>query len=437
MEENQIKKIKEHVEKINIIDTHEHLPPEAERLMKNDDVFSLFFSHYASSDLLSAGMTKEDLHKIRNPEIPIQDRWEKFEPWWELISNTGYAKALKIAAKDLYGLDDLTEDTYIELSKRIVERNKKGIYHWILKERAGIEVSINDTLYYDVDRTLFAPVRRFNEFLYLRDRKSLEALGNQVGGSIHTFQKLLKALESEFKRTEGKIIGVKIGLAYSRSIRFEKISFAEAEKVFNRIYNIGNFRFNEIPRGYEPDPLETEEYQLLQDYLIHKIIQEAINRQLPIQIHTGLQEGNENILKNSHPEHLTNLFMEYKEAKFDIFHGSWPYTGELAALAKNFPNVYIDMSWMHIISPSNSRTALNHWLDEVPANKIMGFGGDYLFPEGAYGHSVIARENIAKVLSKKVQEGEYSIEQAKKYSNWLLRENPIRLFFPRYKSNVK
>jgi predicted TIM-barrel fold metal-dependent hydrolase len=126
--------------------------------------------------------------------------------------------------------------------------------------------------------------------------------------------------------------------------------------------------------------------------------------------------------------------MEYKEAKFDIFHGSWPYTGELAAIAKNFPNVYIDMSWMHIISPSRARTALNHWLDEVPSNKIMGFGGDYLFPEGAYGHSVIARDNLIKVLSQKVQEGDYSLEQAKKYSNWLLRENPLRLFFPGYTS---
>lgn len=431
MEKNQNSLIKEHVDNISIIDTHEHLPPESERLAKNDDVLSLFFSHYASSDLRSAGMKEEELNSIRNPEIPIEDRWELFEPWWEMISNTGYAKALEIAVRDIYGVEGITQDTYIELSSKIRERNKKGLYQWILKEHAGIEISINDTPHFDVDRTLFAPVRRFSEFLYVRDRKDLEVLGKQVGGSIHSFKKMLKALESEFKRTDGKIVGIKIGLAYTRQIKFEKTSFADAEKVFNQIYRIGNFKFNEIPRGYNPDPLDTDEYQIMQDYLVHKIIQEAINRQLPIQIHTGLQEGNENILKNSHPEHLTNLFMEYKEAKFDIFHGGWPYTGELAALAKNFPNVYIDMSWMHIISPSRSRTALNHWLDEVPANKIMGFGGDYLFPEGAYGHSVIARNNITKVLSQKVHDGEHSLDQAKKYSNWLLKENPLKLFFPK------
>lgn len=86
------------------------------------------------------------------------------------------------------------------------------------------------------------------------------------------------------------------------------------------------------------------------------------------------------------------------------------------------------MCWMHIISPSRARSALSDWLDEVPANKIMGFGGDYLFVEGAYGHSVIARQNIAMVLASKVDEGFYSLDQAKKYARWLLRENAENLF---------
>jgi predicted TIM-barrel fold metal-dependent hydrolase len=161
------------------------------------------------------------------------------------------------------------------------------------------------------------------------------------------------------------------------------------------------------------------------------MIGEAERRRLPIQIHTGLQEGNENVVSHSNPELLINLFMEYKDARFDIFHGAWPYWEELGAIAKNFPNVYIDMCWMHIISPARSRSALSDWLDEVPANKIMGFGGDYIFVEGAYGHSVIARENVAKVLASKVDEGTYSMEQAKKYASWILRENPMRLFFPK------
>ena len=88
------------------------------------------------------------------------------------------------------------------------------------------------------------------------------------------------------------------------------------------------------------------------------------------------------------------------------------------------------MCWMHIISPSRSQTALSDWLDEVPANKIFGFGGDYHFVEGVYGHSVIARENIARVLANKVDNCDYKLEQAKTYASWLLRDNAVKLFFP-------
>jgi hypothetical protein len=59
----------------------------------------------------------------------------------------------------------------------------------------------------------------------------------------------------------------------------------------------------------------------------------------------------------------------------------------------------------------------------------MGFGGDYAFIEGVYGHAVIAKENIARVLASKVEDGTYSLDEAKKYAGWLLWDNPMRLFF--------
>ena len=411
--------LEQFIDGIKIVDTHEHLSQEPERLTQKVDLLATFFPHYASSDLRSAGMSEEDLVRIRNPETSLDERWLIFEPWWEKIRNTGYARSLEIAARDLYEVDGISAVTYQELSDKIKQRNKKGLYDWVLKKSSGIDVSVNDSIVYDVDKTFFRPVRRFSEFLYIRDRKGLETLGKQVGGSIHTFRKMEKALESEFMKTDGKIVGIKIGLAYTRPIHFEKTSFADAEKVFNQLYKIGSFKFNETPRGYTTDPLDTDEYQLMQDYLVHKIIQEATKRNLPIQIHTGLQEGNENIVSNSHPGLLTNLFMEYKDTRFDVFHGGWPYSDDLGAIAKNFPNVYIDMCWMHIISPSRSQTALSHWLDEVPANKILGFGGDYLFVEGVYGHSVIARRNITEVLASKVSDGIYTLEEAKKYAQWI------------------
>ncbi len=435
-DDSQYEELRQFVAGIRLIDTHEHLPQESERMEQKVDLLATFFAHYASSDLRAAGMSEEDLLTIRNPEIQLDKRWSLFEPWWEKIRNTGYARCLDIVARDLYDVDGINAGTYQELSEKIRNKNQKGLYDWVLKKSSGIDVSINDYLTdptdYNVDTAFFRPVGQFSQFLYVGDRNTLEELGRQVGGSIHTFKEMVSALESEFDRAQGKIVGVKISLAYTRPIYFEKISFSEAEKAFNEIFKKTKFSVYETPEILKviPESIDSDSLQVMQDYLVHTIIREAMRRKLPIQIHTGLHEGNENVLSNSNPELLTNLFMEYQEAQFDVFHGGWPYCDELGALAKNFSNVYIDMCWMHIISPSRSQTALSQWLDEVPANKILGFGGDYLFVEGVYGHSVIARENVAKVLASRVNDGIYSLDQAKRYAQWLLRDNALKLFFP-------
>jgi predicted TIM-barrel fold metal-dependent hydrolase len=434
MERDSYSEIRRHIEKIRVIDTHEHLPPEEERVNEEVDVLATFYQYYASADLISAGMPEDEFVKIWDTSMSLGERWELFEPWWERTRNTGYARALETAARGLYGVDGISRDTYEVLSKKIRERNKKGLYAWVLKEKSGIDVSILDTGVYDVDRSLFTPVLEFNEVLRARDRTSVEALGRSMGGPIHTLNDLCNAVRARFDRLQDSVVGVKIPTAYNRPLLFEKTSFSEAEEAFNEIYRMRLFKRLEVPpKGDKRVPADVGAEKLLplQDYLVHLIVQEAERRRLPIQIHTGLQEGNENIVTHSKPTHLVNLFMEYRDARFDIFHGGWPYSSELGALAKNFPNVYIDMCWMHIISDTRARSALSEWLDEVPANKIMGFGGDYAFIEGVYGHAVIAKENITRVLSSKVDDGAYSLDKAKKYAGWLLRDNPMRLFFPK------
>ena len=433
---NSYNDIRKHVDSIRLIDTHEHLPPESERVNKVVDVLSQFYLHYTSSDLISAGMSMEDLIYIKDTKIPLDYRWAVFEPWWEKIKNTGYSRCMEIAARDLYGVDGINSETYKQLSRKMMDRNREGLYKWVLKEKAGIDICILDTLTHDyqVDSDLFVPVLRVSEYASPMNKKDLELLGKQFGNPIHNLGDYINLVKGRFDALEGKVAAVKIALAYNRSLHFEKRTYSEAEESLNKMFKTKGFhRVPIADTEYSETILDgpgKEELLPLQDYLVHLTIQEASRRGLPIQIHTGLHEGNQNIVSNSNPELLVNLFLEYGDAKFDIFHGSWPYSNRLSALAKNFQNVYIDMCWMHIISPSRAMSALDEWLDEVPVNKIMGFGGDYLCVEGSYGHSVMARENVAKVLSRKVDDGIYDIDEAKKYATWILRDNPKNLFFP-------
>jgi len=426
MKDSSPRIIREAVDKVRLIDTHEHMPQEKERTARDIDLFETILTHYASSDLVSSGMSPEELQEVRDARLPLKGRFEKFKPFWERIQNTGYARAINIAARDLYSVDGIGEDTYNELALRMKEANKKGIYKWILKERAGIDVSILDgfTSLEEVDGEYFAPVMRFDDFVMARERKDVEALGRECRRPIHSFPDLVQALEYKFERASKTVVGIKIALAYMRSLRFDKASEREAEEVFVNIYNQELLKADWTPEG-----ISLREARPYQDFVVHKLIQLARGKGLPVQIHTGLQEGNENIITNSNPTLLINLFREYKDVKFDLFHGSYPYAGELATLAKNFQNVYIDMCWLHVISPHGARQALAEWLDTVPWNKVFGFGGDYAFAEGAYGHSVIARENIARVLTEKVEEGSFTEGQAVNLSQKLLRDNAHEFFF--------
>jgi len=161
--------------------------------------------------------------------------------------------------------------------------------------------------------------------------------------------------------------------------------------------------------------------------MMHALLRLMDQRGLTMQVHSGIQEGNGNVIADSNPVNLTNCFLEYENVIFDIFHMGYPYTQELSNLAKNFRNVNIDMCWGHIISPEAARRALNEWLDAVPANKIIAFGGDYCFVDGVYGHQRLARDNVALVLASKVADGTFDLERAQQIAQWLFVDNPIRI----------
>lgn len=433
-------RIAEEVNAIPIVDTHEHLLSEGERSRAAVD-FSYLLPHYASSDLISSGMSPALLEAVRLPIRPVlversarmrrprpypapartdmslAERWDAIEPYWERIRHTTYGTCLRIAARDLLGVPDISRESYRRLSDAIAASNRPGWYAHVLKEKARIILSIQDDGRAAVDRTFFAPVVRLEHFAAARTRDELAALEAESGVAIRSLDDLRRAMHAVLQGylAEGAV-GIKISLAYRRIIRFEKVAKADAERLFNRI------------PAHLGEGLSWEEARPLQDYIVHQIIRAAIEHDLPIQIHTGLQEGNENILTNSNPMHLVNLFMEYREARFDLFHGGYPYTGEALALGKNFPNVYLDLCWLHLISPTAGVRTLHEAVETVPANKIFAFGGDFIIPEGAYGHSVLARRVVSRVLVEKIQDGYLTEEEAVILARRILRENPATLY---------
>ena len=413
-------RIKKHVDQIRIIDTHEHLFSSEKPYLKQPADFLCRMLDYVESDLVSAGMPRAPRGKplrVKDLSVPLPERWAIFQKYWKEVRFTGYGRALHRTTKDLYGidLDTVTPETAHLLNEKIAATNKPGLFRYMLKEKARIDLSISDIGRNRSDPEFFANVRRFDRFIRIRGPQSLEALTKETGVKIDSVDDLSRAFGTAFsKAVKDGIVGVKSALAYDRRISYPFTTKKQAEAAFAKLKS--------------GKPVFESDLYPLQNYMMHEACRLTNKQKLPFQFHTGLQTGSGNTITNSKPTDLVNLIMAYPNMKFVIFHGSYPYGHELSTMAKNFPNVYIDMCWLDIISPKIAEDSLSEWLETVPANKITGFGGDYGHVELVYGHAEMAREVVARTLAQKVLGGYLTEAEACELADKVLRNNAIELY---------
>ncbi|HOA74139.1 MAG TPA: amidohydrolase family protein [Phycisphaerae bacterium] len=406
------------VDRIQVIDTHEHQEEEWQRLTQKIDFYRLF-THYAASDLVTAGLREESLRKLENPEVPIDEKWRLFEPFYLAARNTAYCKAVQIAIRDLYEIEELDRKTYVTLTERMRERNKPGVVSWILRDRCRIrlaQVNALDTGYFRVktDAELFQ--QDLSVVDLLRWPSAVESLERHLDVSITSLAAYADAIEKLFAKYGSMADAIKQQSAYFRPQFFADVPDADAERVFNATLK-------------KPKETTPEQERVMTDWAFHRCVRHCIEHDLPIKIHTGYEAGNNDMcLENLNPNLLSNLFRQYPRAKFDIFHIGYPYEAELVAVAKQYANVYVDMCWAWIIDPIASRHFLKRCLTAVPASKIFAFGGDYMYAEPVYGHLRLARHGIARCLSELVEEEFFTRDQAIAVAHRILHDNAAIVF---------
>ena len=411
---------------LEIIDTHEHLPAREEWRNQRCDVLGEYLFHYMNCDLVSAGLRREQLAEVTDLDRPLKQRWCTIEPYWNAARNTGYARALDIAVRDLYGIPRIDGETIEALNDAFCAARKAGnTYENVLKRKSKIRLSILDGILgkgLECDRRYFAPAVRLDDFVLPQNVGDLRALAQRAKmPAIHNLADLEEACERTLDDAIARgMLCLKTGAAYHRPLRFEKVRRSDAEEEFNALFADTNF------------PCQEGSFhggtRRLQDHMMHHVLRLADRRGLVLQVHTGLQEGNGNYIRHGDPSLLTSLFMEYSNIRFDCFHIGYPYQQVLAALAKNFRNVFIDFAWVHIISPTAAVNALVEYLDSVPASKISGFGGDYVLLDGVYGHQYMARQNIARALAIKIEQDAFDMDYARQVARMLLHDNPVAIF---------
>ncbi|MBI5708387.1 MAG: amidohydrolase family protein [Armatimonadetes bacterium] len=409
------------VEETPLVDTHEHLIEEEQRLEgKLDGIFpcddwTYLFWHYFADDLASAGMPEEEKKRLFDPATSTDKKAALLLPWWERAKLTGYGQAVRLTLQGLYGEDDLTAESAPRIAEKYREWIRPGFYREILKDKCGLDHCQVNSL-----QTLFMESSQPD---LLRQDLSILSLSTSLdrdfveGEGARCLDDWLGVIERKFRKFGPKAVAVKSQCAYERGLDFGEPDQAAAERVF--------------VRWVQGESLSPEDRKPLEDFLFDACVRKATEVGLPVKLHTGTMAGYgymplERVRRNA--SDLCSLLQRHREARFVLMHIGFPYQHEMIALAKHYANVYIDMCWAWILSPRACVSFLKEYMLAAPASKLFTFGGDYITVETVYGHSRIARMGIAQAVSEMVQEGWLRLEEAKPLIERIMNGNAREAF---------
>jgi uncharacterized protein len=418
--------IREKIFNTPLIDTHEHLYDEINRTAGGQHIegkcndWTIILNHYLDSDMLSAGMSKEDYARFFEYGPSPVDKWKLLEPWWFFVRNTGYGKAVEITIRELYGIPELSAATVNDLQQKYEGMVKPGFYKYILKEKSNIHSC-------QVNRWPLLKSKMPDFLMSDMDvSQMIESPGNNnlsETAQIHvnTLDDWHKVIDWWFNHYGAYVVGTKIGLAYRRKLDFERADPGVAEKLLARKLN--------------GEQITAEEQKKIEDHLFWYVTGKATENNLPVKIHTGYhaqwagktdQMNLYNVRNNA--VDACRLCDLAPETRFVFFHICYPYYEEILSVAKQFHNANIDMCWSWIINPVAAKDFLKKYIVTAPSNKLFLFGGDYTPVEPVTGHSVIAKNGLAMALSELVDEGYISMNDAFRYTDVIMHENAERFF---------
>ncbi|MGX5844739.1 amidohydrolase family protein [Mesorhizobium sp. ArgA1] len=396
--------IGEQVKHTVLADTHEHLVEESRRtsphfdgILPCDD-WSLLFKNYLQDDLSCAGMTTAESQRFYDPDTPAQTKFTIVRPYWATVQHTGYARALSLTLRELYGIDAFSPHNVEQLSARYQEMRRPGFYAHILKDVCRLSqchVNSLEKVYMETEQPQLLQndisIMELSRCSLTDIRKVQQELDVEIGN----LTEWLAAIDQYFERFGRQAVSVKYVGAYYRRLNFGHVSRHAAERFFATMISDRPF-------------IGTDGYQALEDYLVHYCLGKAQEYGLPVKIHTGYQAGSDfmplaQVHKNA--SDICKLLQAYPGIRFVLMHIGYPYQDEYLALCKHYKNAYVDMCWAWIINPQACVRFLAEFLVSVPCHKVLTFGGDYSIVENIVGHSVIARQGITAALAQVVGHG--------------------------------
>jgi predicted TIM-barrel fold metal-dependent hydrolase len=382
-----------------VISTHEHHLEDSDQ--KNLDLEGVIERSYVGWQEIPFGTSDDDHRNFLN-----QIRHNSYFVWLEKALDRLYEFGGRI-----------TEGGWKDLSQKIAEKHRDSGWHLrILREKCGYQAGISD-IYWDTGSDLghgdlFRPVVRTDMFVKCFHPEMRDHDDNSPWKFMpiqnFSFGEYMDYLE-KFHRNKisSGAVAFKLATAYERTIAINETSYDEAARVYMK----------------HPKEVSEKEALAYGDYIINRMCDLAAELEVPYQVHTGLGQ-----LAGSNPLNLERTIDRHPETIFVLFHGGFPWYHEIGALAHNHSNVNVDMVWLPLISPSAAKQALHEYIEVVPSSDRIAWGSDSWTSEEAFGALIAWKHVLAAVLSEKVDEDYFNLDEAEIVAKKLMFLNARKIY---------
>jgi len=415
-------KLYESLCEVPLIDIHTHI--DATHLSARG-IHDILLYHMVISDLYSAGCPDGSRMSESPDETEVAYRVERAIPYLKYIQNTSCFWGVKTILKDLYGWDsEITTDNWRKLDSIIREKNKDNNWPRLILRKSGVKRIgtelwrghnhiADDILQYSLEWAFFTRCQwgQFDTALL-----ELEYAWNQevpgaplpvkIDRSKLNFKQTIKNLEDVSKaichyceRIPYDNI-LSIASHFSTDIEYRIVTNEEMIKALANRDNAG--------------PWERDVFaNYISEMFFNEIARKKGNLTLqfslgaePLPFETGSKLRTETVFE------LASLFERHKSLKFSLFISNLHQNQAACTLVRELPNVSLAGYWWHNFFPGSIREIINERLDMIAANKQFGFFSDAYCVDWTYAKALIVRKQFAVVLSEKIEQGQYTFEQA-------------------------
>jgi hypothetical protein len=408
-----------HIQETRLIDTHEHMNTEDDFVERGPDILQDLFDNYVKADLVVAGASPAAAERLVDASDPdLRARFVGVRAAWEQCRHTGYGEAVRLIARRVYGMEEITPEAIEAAAPRAAALRQPGARLRILRDEANLDhVQIDDF------RWQCPPDASGPEFFlydlswvgFCHGDVDVPGIYEEVGVEVHDLASLREGMAAIFARHGPRAIAVKSQHAYRRTLRWQERDEADVARA--------------LERQLAGQALTEAEQLCLGDWCLARGVELAAEHRLPFKLHTGYYAGHSSMpIDRVRPGQLCELLARYPGARFVLMHIAYPYDDELVALAKHYPNVYVDMCWSWSINPFVACDFVRRMIHAVPANKLFAFGGDTFWPNAAVAYAAQARRWLTRALQGEVDDGLLDERAAIDLATRLMRANQQECF---------